>query len=192
MEMDISDVSTKTDEELVTLTLQDKEYFAYIIERYDKKMARYIRRLLSVSKDDINDVLQNVFLKTYVNLNNFDTKLKFSSWLYRIAHNESITYFRKHKVCSRDRVEIEYEHLANIASEYDLKKEIEDKEFKEDLEKQIAELDQKYREVLVLKFLEDKDYREISDILKKPMGTVATLMNRAKGKLKKSLSEDDD
>ena len=53
----------------------------------------------------------------------------------------------------------------------------------------LSQMDEKFREVLVLRFLEEKDYKEISDILKKPMGTVATLLNRAKKVFKKELDQ---
>ena len=75
--------SNKTDEELVILSLENQNIFAYLINRYQKKIARYIKRISGLSDDDIEDVLQDVFIKTYRNLNAFDSNLKFSSWLYR-------------------------------------------------------------------------------------------------------------
>jgi RNA polymerase sigma-70 factor (ECF subfamily) len=75
--------------------------------------------------------------------------------------------------------------LLNIlASNEDLAKELERKYTGEEVRSVLDDMDERYKEVLVLKFLEEKDYKEISDILEKPMGTVATLINRAKKQFK--------
>jgi RNA polymerase sigma-70 factor (ECF subfamily) len=133
----------------------------------------------------VEDTLQDVFISAYKNLNDFDQDLKFSSWIYRIAHNKVISHFRK--ITARPKT-VTYEgdgQLLNIlASSEDLAKELERKYTGEEVRAILKGLDEKYREVLVLKFLEDKDYKEISDILEKPMGTVATLINRAKKQFK--------
>jgi RNA polymerase sigma-70 factor (ECF subfamily) len=62
-------------------------------------------------------------------------------------------------------------------------------ENKELVEKILQRMSEKYKEVLILKFLEEKDYKEISDILQKPMGSIATLINRAKKQFKKEVEE---
>ena len=61
-----------TDGELVKLTLKNQEYFRYIIERYDDKLLRYILRISSMSREDAEDVLQDVFISVYKNLNGFE------------------------------------------------------------------------------------------------------------------------
>ncbi|MDD5489902.1 MAG: sigma-70 family RNA polymerase sigma factor, partial [Candidatus Moranbacteria bacterium] len=78
----------KTDEEMVALTLKNQDYFACLVERYEPKLMRYIRRISAATQEDAEDLLQDVFVKVYRNLNDFDQKLKFSSWIYRIAHNQ--------------------------------------------------------------------------------------------------------
>jgi RNA polymerase sigma-70 factor, ECF subfamily len=178
----------RTDEELVASTLQDKAIFGYLIARYEAKMMRYIRRISNVSQEEAEDVLQDIFIKVYSNLNDFDHKLKFSSWIYRIARNEVISNYRKNKVRPQGNlIDVEDDVFGNIASGVDIVKDIDDKELKKSIRKVLEKLDPKYKDVLVLKFLEDKDYKEISDILKKPMGTVATLISRAKKELKKEI-----
>ena len=87
-----------SDEELVSLTIADKQQFGVLIERYEQKLTRYVTRLGVKNPDDQLDVMQEVFLKIYKNLNGFDTKLSFSSWAYRIAHNEAISWYRKRNV----------------------------------------------------------------------------------------------
>ncbi|MFZ2189437.1 MAG: RNA polymerase sigma factor [Candidatus Magasanikiibacteriota bacterium] len=176
----------KTDEELVPLVLENQSYFLCLMEKYESKLLRYIMRISGVRYEDAEDILQEVFIKVYENLYGFDSDLKFSSWIYRIAHNHVISEFRK----KRNRMEIilsEEEDWHNFVSDLNIAHEVDAKLSQEVINKVLNNLDIKYREVLFLKFLEERDYKEISDILKKPMGTVATLINRAKEKFKKEL-----
>ena len=175
---------SETDVELVRLTLEDKENYRYLTERYETKLRRYIMRLSGLGPSDADDILQEVFIKTYKNLNGFDSFLKFSSWIYRIAHNETISYLRKANsrpkiIGSEDSPEIVESLRADLSIEGDIDK----KYLRENLSKMIDRLVEKYRAVLILKYMEDKDYQEISDILKKPAGTVSVLLKRAREKL---------
>jgi RNA polymerase sigma-70 factor (ECF subfamily) len=178
----------KTDEELVELALENQGNFVFLIKRYEEKLKRYIRRITNVNEFDVEDILQEIFIKVYKNLNSFDKKLKFSSWIYRIAHNHIISEARKRKA----RAEIfpgedNDNILKNIESEIKIENEIDHDFLKKNINNILNNLDVKYREVLILKYLEEKDYKEISDILKKPMGTIATLLNRAKTKFLKEI-----
>ena len=182
------DCEDKSDEELVVLTLQNKECFVCIINRYEKKLLRYMKRISNIPEEELQDILQETFIKAYYNLNNFDSDLKFSSWIYRIAHNSIIDTHRKNKIRPQGNlVDIEDNLLQNIASNTNVLKEVDQKYVRKNIEDALENMEQKYQEVLILKFFEEKDYKEISDILKKPMGTVATLLNRAKKKLKEEI-----
>jgi RNA polymerase sigma-70 factor (ECF subfamily) len=177
-----------SDEEVIKLVLKNQEIFSCLIERYENKLLRYIGRITNLSPDDQEDVLQEIFIKVYKNLNDFDTDLKFSSWIYRIAHNEIISNFRKRKRRPEYTPGEENEVLLkNIISEINLEKDLDTEYLKENIYKILDKIDEKYKEVLILKYFESKDYKEISDILKKPMGTVATLLNRAKQEFQKEL-----
>lgn len=171
----------KTDEELVALTLKDRESYACLIRRYEAPLTRYVRRISGYSDDDIADILQNAFIGAYRNLNDFDPSLKFSSWLYRIVHNETISHYRRHRARPQTlSVEDGDDVFELLASEVDVARDADRAMTAMHIRAILDTMDTKYREVLVLKYLEDKDYREISDILQKPMGTIATLINRAK------------
>ena len=179
------------DEELAFLVIENQSYFSCIIKKYEKALFRYVRRISSFSEEEIEDVLQEVFIKVYQNINSFDDSLKFSSWMYRIAHNHVISNFRKKKVRPEGMIlEITEEEFNNISSELDIIKEIDNEINKKSIIKALKKIDQKYRDVLVLKYLEERDYKEISDIIKKPMGTVATLINRAKKKMLKEIEKE--
>lgn len=175
----------KTDGELVKLSLENEDYFYCIISRYENVLTHYIQRISSSSKEDAEDILQEVFISVYKNLNDFDDSLKFSSWIYRITHNKTISAWRKLKSRPKTISTDEENDLFNIIpSGEDILGDLEKKYNAEKMRKTLDKLDKKYKEVLVLKFLEDKDYKEISDILKKPLGTIATLISRAKAKLR--------
>lgn len=183
--MELNEYQQKSDEQLVKLALQDQQAFGVLISRYEGKLAAYVMRLSNISKEDAQDILQDVFIKAYYNLNSFDADLKFSSWIYRIAHNQVISHYRKTKArpqghsWSIDALEFE-----TLASELDASKQADLNLLKENISQILEKMDVKYREALVLKFLEQKSYTEISDILKKPVGTVGTLINRAKKQFK--------
>lgn len=180
----------KTDEELVALTIENQDFFSCLVNRYSEKLTRYIMRISASTREDAEDLLQEIFVKAYRYLNDFDQSLKFSSWIYRIAHNQVISQWRKTK--SRPQVikfEADEDFLKFIAGDEDLALDTERKFESEEVRDLLEELDEKYKEVLVLKFIEGKDYKEISDILEKPLGTVATLINRAKKQLKNMIKE---
>ena len=127
-------------------------------------------------------------MKAYINLNEFDQDLKFSSWIYRIAHNQVISNHRRVKARPQPAgVDLSDDRVKSIASDADLASEVDQKFIKEGINQALDKIDLKYKEVLVLKYLEEKDYKEIADIIKKPMGTVASRMNKAKAELKKEL-----
>ena len=174
-------VQDKSDEELVILTLKNQDYYLGLMKRYEQKLMRYVRRLLRIRQEDCEDLVQEIFIKTYRNLNDFDPKLKFSSWIYRIAHNHVVSHIRKIKARPQLIENTDNEEILNrIVSEEDIEKQTEQKFTSKATEDVLSKMDEKYREVLVLRYLDEKDYQEISDIIKKPLGTVATLLHRAK------------
>lgn len=170
-----------TDEELVKKSLENIDYFACIYERYEEKLIRYILRISSFSYPEAEEILQDAFVKIWRNLNEFDDSLKFSSWVYRIVHNTTINEWHKSQSKGKhQKQEIDDELYKNLPSSLNLEKELGKKVDKESIKHVLRMMPEKYSSVLILKFLEEKDYNEISDILKKPKGTVATLINRAK------------
>ncbi|MCF7846143.1 MAG: sigma-70 family RNA polymerase sigma factor [Candidatus Peribacteraceae bacterium] len=176
---------------LVERAIADPDEYAKIVEKYEAPLLRYLLRISNISREEAEDLLQNVFLKAYQNLRDFDPDLKFSSWIYRIAHNEVISAWRKRSARAAE-INLESAEAAQlIASTLDIPAATDEKLLAGFVRSVLAEIPQKYREVLILKFLEDKDYSEISDILRKPMGTVATLVHRAKSAFETAAQEAD-
>lgn len=180
----------KKDQELVAAALKDRNTFAAIVERYEVPLMRYIRRI-GADHEAAKDILQESFIKTYINLNDYDTALSFSAWIYRIAHNEAVNHFRKQS--TRPITVQKEEDLSlfdKIPDELDLEIESDEKTRRTVVQRALQELEEHYREVLVLRFFEEKSYDEISDILQIPTGTVASYISRAKLKLKEILGKD--
>jgi len=187
----LSECPNKTDEELVEMSKSNKDCYVCLMERFEEKMMRYVRRISGVDTETAEDILQDIFLKVYMNLNAFNPELKFSSWIYRIAHNETINHWRRNKNKSSTDVSWdEHETLKNIIKDTsDTEQNVYQKITNEQLLDALKSIDEKYRNVLVLNYLEGKSYREIADILKKPIGTVGTLLNRAKKILAETLKK---
>lgn len=180
-----------SDEDIIPLLLQDRNVFTVLVKRYENPLSRYIRRIGVVSKDDREDVLQNIFIKTYRNIHSFDTSLSFSTWIYRIAHNEAVSFFRAKKVRPEGHlVEDSEDALAKIFDDTDFVELLDKKIQAQHIASQVEKLDQIYQDVIILRYFEDRSYTEISDILKIREGTVATLLHRAKKKLRISIEND--
>ncbi len=173
------DFKNKTDEEVV-LYIQSKDQEAYfvIVERYQTKLMRYVNSIVHNEAKAI-DVVQETFIKAFINLRSFNNKKKFSSWIYRIAHNEAINLIQKNNK------EIPLEEDFDIQSDENITDNFEKKEIATKVEECISKMSLIYSEPLVLYSIEDKSYEEISDILRIPMGTVAIRISRAKTLMKK-------
>ncbi|MBN1906521.1 MAG: sigma-70 family RNA polymerase sigma factor [Deltaproteobacteria bacterium] len=179
-----------TDEVLANKSLHDEDAFYLLMKRYEPLLLRYIHRMTQVNREEAEDLLQDIFIKVYRNLNGFDINLKFSTWVYRIAHNEIISQYRKTR---RDRLTFELDDERNetsslvnfLSGTLNLEAEYLNREKSTEVATALSELAPKYREILVLRYFEELSYEEISDILRKPPGSVATLLNRAREKFKK-------
>jgi RNA polymerase sigma-70 factor (ECF subfamily) len=177
-------MENKTDEEIALLVQNgDVQVFGVLVERYEQKMKRYAHKFL-FGYHDAEDMVQDVFLKAYTNIQGFDVKRKFSSWLYRIAHNEFINAIKK-----KGREPLPFFDPDTIfphpVAPDDPVKDIDRKQVAEILNKCLGRLDPKYRETLVLFYFEDMDYEAIAEVLQIPKSTVGVRLNRGKVMLKK-------
>ncbi|USN53274.1 MAG: RNA polymerase sigma factor [Candidatus Nomurabacteria bacterium] len=180
------DPAELSDEELVVQVRErDQELYRFVVERYEERLRRYALTLVK-DPDRAEDVLQSAFIKAFVNLQGFQVKKKFSSWIYRIVHNEAMNELKKHKreVSIDETPEV---HVVPDTKESAQEK-FERKEIRRMLERCLDKLDIKYREPLILFYFQDLVYEEIRDVLHIPIGTVGTRINRGK-KLLKTLYE---
>ena len=177
-----------TDEQIASRVQQgDSEAFGLLVERYGRKIARYAKKFL-FGYEDAEDLVQHVFVKAYVNIRSFDAGRKFSSWIYRIAHNEFINAIkrkRREPVPFFDPDALFPHPLSSGGPEEDADAE----ELRSLLDRHIVMLDPKYREPLVLYYFEQMDYREIADVLRIPVSTVGVRLLRGREALRKRLND---
>jgi len=179
-----------SDQDVVEASLSNKDNFIFLLDRYKEKLFNYIRRISGLDNESIEDLLQDVFIKVYKNLNDYDNSLKFSSWIYRIAHNEVISSWRKSNARPQTFEIDEDTNVEYFISEIKTDAEVDYNLMKEKISVVLNNLSLKYREVLILKYLEEKDYQEISDITKKSVGTVSSLLSRAKKAFRDELNNE--
>ena len=157
---------------LVQRIEENPNIFGEVIDEYEEKLLRYILRITDVPYEEALDILQDVFIKVYRYIHEYDERYTFSSWVYRIAHNMVIDNFRKNQKGSGNisLQDDEYKHLVESLTDWnsphhDLRK----KDIKICVQKAIAALIPNYREIILLKCIEGYSYEEISDILKIPL-----------------------
>lgn len=177
-------MSPSSDHELISATLQNPDAYIAVVEKYESALLRYVRRMVWDDHEIVEDITQEVFIKAYQSLNGYNPKLKFSSWIYRIAHNLCVDNLRKNTRKHHTSLDMEDEEsqslIQKIASDENISHTITTHEIRQAVQTIIEWLPEKYKTVIVLAFMEDKSYEEISDILQIPIGTVGTLINRAK------------
>lgn len=179
--------TTSSDEELVSAVIGgNKDLFGELIDRYETKLTRYIKRFTQ-QEEDVLDIIQVVFIKAYTNLQSFDTSRSFNSWIYRIAHNESVTHLKKkgnEKVSFID-FDTFFPHPFTDESSEDRALQ---RELKELLDTSLSQVSLKYREVLVLYYYDELSYQEIAEVLHIPIATVGVRIKRGKEALEKLLA----
>ncbi len=175
-----------SDEQLVVIVReQNPELYGEIIKRYQTKLSHYLRKFIK-DADEIEDILQDVFIKAYKNLYGFDAKKKFSSWIYRITHNEAINYIKKNFRMGISLDDVEHKLFDE---KIDLELSVDSGLDKRKIEQALLKIKNKYREPIILFFSEEKTYEEISDILRIPINTVGTFISRGKKELKELLKK---
>jgi len=178
------DWQEKTDEDLAFLIQSgNAQLFSILVKRYENKFGRYARKFLS-DKEDINDVLQEIFIKIYINIKNFDTKRKFSSWAYRVAHNELVNTLKKRQKKILPIINLDI-FLPHSLAKDEFNKNNDRQDFKKIADDYLDKIETKYREPVILYYLEDLSYKEIADVMQIPISTVGIRIKRAKEMLKK-------
>lgn len=176
----------QTDEDIAKAVAHGHtEAFGALVERYEEKLLRYGRKFLRDSRD-IEDIVQDIFVSCFQNIQSFDTSARFSPWIYRIAHNAFVNQLSK--LSRQPFVLVDFDTLVSHPVYDDpAVKERELRELKKELEAGLEQLEPKYREVLILYYLEELSYKDIAEVLQVPQGTVGIRLMRAKDALKKHL-----
>jgi len=175
---------TDETDEAIALRVQagDGEVFGELIERYQAKLSRYARKFL-LDPDDAADIVQDIFIKSYQNIQSFDVSRRFSPWIYRIAHNEFVNALKKRQ--SRGSVfTIDFDTLfPHLTAPDTADSAAIERDTRASLDRYLDKVSPKYREPLVLYYLEEMDYKEISEILQIPVSTVCLRLARGRASL---------
>lgn len=169
----------------------DQEAFGDIVELYKDRLFQLSYRMLG-NRHEAEDIAQEAFVRAYINIHSFNLNRKFSTWIYRIATNLCIDRIRKKKPDYFLDAEVSgtegltmYSKIAAEGKSPD--KEVETMELQEIVQREILRLPDKYRTVIVLRYMDELSLNEISEILEIPLGTVKTRVHRGREALRKQL-----
>jgi len=186
--------SSREDDVLVKRAIGgDEQAYKELVDKYQRALYFHILKMIK-DKEQVNDLVQEAFVKAFDNLNTYSTNYAFSTWLYRIATNHTIDYLRKKKlktlsidepVKTRDgemQMQLEDESAGTDRN-------IIRKQRQNMVQDAIEDLPPKYRKVIQMRHMEEKSYQEIADVLDLPLGTVKAHIFRARELLYKALKD---
>ncbi|MDR0574583.1 MAG: sigma-70 family RNA polymerase sigma factor [Tannerella sp.] len=163
-----------------------RDAFSQVVAAYSEKLYWQIRKMV-LGHEDANDILQNTFLKAWTNLDNFRGEAKLSTWMYKIAVNECITYLNKQRAQNNVPLDDTDVYLLQTlkADEY-----FDGDELDEKLQNAILSLPEKQRLVFIMKYKDDLKYEEISEILGTSVGALKASYHHAVKKIEAILTDD--
>lgn len=179
----LAKLGTLADGELVQTAVAGREAsFEELVRRYQRPIASYVYRMVG-DYDAALDLTQEVFIKVYNSLARYRSEFKFSTWIYKIAHNAAIDHLRRYSVReqlmtvesdgARPEVVIESRRLTP-------EQESEREERRSEIESVVQILPAAYRELIVLRHSHDLSYDEIAEVTGLPLGTVKNRLFRAR------------
>ncbi len=171
----------------VLALLQDentqKKGFEKIVAQYSEQLYWQIRRMV-FSHDDANDLLQNTFIKAWINIDYFRAEAKLSTWLYRIAVNECITFLNKQRATNTVTIE---DAGADMIERLESDEYFEGDKVQIALQKALLTLPEKQRIVFNLKYYQEMKYEDMSDVLGTSVGALKASYHHAVKKIEKYL-----
>jgi RNA polymerase sigma-70 factor (ECF subfamily) len=179
----LSNLSAFADCDLVTRAVMGREDgFEELVRRYQRPIAAYVYRMVGDYEAAL-DLTQEVFIKVYNSLRRYRSEFKFSTWIYKIAHNSAVDHLRRSS--NRDQA-----LTTEFAGEqYDLplesrklspEQESERAERRAEIERVVRALPSAYRELVLLRHSHDMSYDEIAEVTGLPLGTVKNRLFRAR------------
>jgi len=185
------------DKELVATALKgDEAAYGELLERFRRPVFSLIYRMIG-DREQAEDLAQESFVKAFNNLDSYNPKYRFSSWLFKIANNHAIDHLRRAKLStvsihgSPHAADAEREEETRIVLETpdeSPEEEILALELGGEIEEAIRQLRSEYRTAVILRHIESRPYEEIAEIMDVPIGTVKTFLHRARGELREALA----
>lgn len=179
----LENIKNLTDVELITKAIGGREDgFEELVRRYQRPITAYIYRMLNDYESSL-DVTQEVFIKVYNSLERYSSDYKFSTWLYRIAHNAAIDYMRRNSANLQSLETETADGAYQLQIESPLltpEQERERSEWRSEIEAVVKCLPAVYRELILLRHAQDLSYDEIAEVTNLPLGTVKNRLFRAR------------
>ena len=183
--MEIADYIIADDQRLVELSLQgDDRAFEYLFNRYSEAIKRLLLNR-SVTVEDTEDILQETFIKVYVNLQRYSTDYTFGQWIYTIARNTLVDHLRRRT----NDLSIDDRFRAPQATTPSPEESVIMNQSRSHFYSAVEELSEEYRQIIEMRFLEEYSYEEIAEKLGRPINTIKTQIRRAKAAVCKLLLE---
>lgn len=172
----------------------DRSAFGQLVDLYKDKIFHLAYRMTG-SRQEAEDIVQETFMRVYANLDKYDSRWKFSTWIFRIGNNLCIDRLRKRRpTWSLDAENPDADGVDGYAMLPTNDASPEDRmvlsEMQKNVRNAIAQLPDKYRSVVVLRYLQDLSLNEIADILELPVSTVKTRLHRGRESLRRKLEHD--
>jgi RNA polymerase sigma-70 factor (ECF subfamily) len=184
------DFSLVGDADLVERALTGREEcFEELVRRYQRPIAAYVYRIVGNYESSL-DLTQDVFIKIYSSLHRYRPEYKFSTWIYKIAHNAAVDHLRRNAVREQSIVAQTDGETYDLPIESNLptpEQQSERAERRVEIEGLVRQLPQIYRELVVLRHANDLSYDEIADVTNLPLGTVKNRLFRAREVLRQML-----
>jgi RNA polymerase sigma-70 factor (ECF subfamily) len=183
-------VGKLTDSDLVTSAVAGREEgFEELVRRYQRPISAYVYRMVG-DYDAALDLTQEVFIKVYGSLARYRPEYKFSTWIYKIAHNAAIDHLRRYS--SREQSLIsefdgEQKELRIESRRPSPEQESEREEQRAEIEAVVQQLPPAYRELIILRHSHDLSYDEIAEVMELPLGTVKNRLFRAREVMRQEL-----
>lgn len=185
--MEIERYIVESDQKLISMALEgDSVAFEQLFDRYRNSIHQIYTQRMEGFSDQANDLLQETFIKVYLNLDSYDSRYTFGQWVYTIARNTFIDYARKHK----DQMSVDsytVEGAASLSSSPTPEQKMIDEQSRRRIEFFMSQMSDRYRLLIELRFFKEYSYEEIASELNLPMGTVKTQIHRAREQLCKML-----
>ncbi|MDE6069791.1 MAG: sigma-70 family RNA polymerase sigma factor [Alistipes sp.] len=176
--MEIADYIVADDRRLVELVLGgDDAAFEYLFDRYHEAIRRlFMQRMGGI---DVDDLLQETFIKVYINLHRYRADYTFGQWVYTIARNTFVDFLRRRQ----DDLSIDERFAAPASNAPTPEESVINLQQRRQLENYLERLSPHYRRLIEMRFFEERSYEEIAAKLALPLGTVKTQIHRARGRL---------
>jgi RNA polymerase sigma-70 factor (ECF subfamily) len=186
------DLTAATDRELVATAVSGVEgSFEELVRRYQRPISAYVYRMVG-NYESALDLTQEIFIKVYSSLRRYREEFKFSTWIYKIAHNSAVDHLRRNSTREQSLVvgpEGDQFDLPVESTRLTPEQESERKERRGEIESVVRTLPANYRELIILRHSQDLSYEEIVDVTGLPLGTVKNRLFRAREMMRQQFVE---